>query len=126
MGSSRTVSAGGTFNSLNVSGQFFATFPSGGIAGDNNYFGFQVTAPGVNGGAPVFGWAQLSLVAGNNAGAQIVQFAYQDDGSEIMAGDTGVSEANVPEPSTNALLLLTLGAAGVMKLLLHNSAYFRA
>ena len=55
-------------------------------------------------------------MAGSTVAAQILQFAYQDDGSSIVVGDTGASEANVPEPGTNALLLLTLGAAGVMQM----------
>ena len=47
---------------------------------------------------------------------RLLKIAYQDDGSSIVVGQTSEIGANVPEPGTNALLLLTLGAAGVMQM----------
>ncbi|HEX4133616.1 MAG TPA: PEP-CTERM sorting domain-containing protein [Bryobacteraceae bacterium] len=43
-----------------------------------------------------------------------IDWAYQTDGSAILAGDTGIP--STPEPSTAALALLAMGAAGVAAL----------
>jgi hypothetical protein len=70
--------------------------------------------PSSTGGKTDYGWVRLQFVVGQDGALDsitAIDWAYQDDGSAILAGDTGVSGA--PEPSTAALTFLALGAAGV-------------
>lgn len=72
----------------------------------NNIFGFKFLNEST--GVYDFGWARVSL--SGTLGSQpraIVEYAYEDTGSSIMAGQ-------VPEPSTMALLgVMAAGALGV-------------
>jgi hypothetical protein len=61
-----------------------------------------------------YGWVRLQFTVGQDGtldSITAIDWAYQDDGSAILAGDTGISAT--PEPSTAALTLLAVGAAGV-------------
>ena len=78
------------------------------LNGSNNLVGFRFVEATVNGGATCYGWLRISLSA--TTGSQpraIVEYAYDDSGAGILAGD-------VPEPSTVALLgVMAAGAVGV-------------
>jgi hypothetical protein len=75
------------------------------------YMGLQFREPGVNGGATMYGWVQISkAIAGEPpatgpTGITFVDWAYDDTGAPIAAG-------NVPEPSS--LALLAAGAIGLL------------
>ncbi|HEX4136193.1 MAG TPA: PEP-CTERM sorting domain-containing protein [Bryobacteraceae bacterium] len=61
-----------------------------------------------------YGWIRLQYGIGKNDlinSLTAVDWAYDDSGAAILAGDTGLS--STPEPSTTALSLLAAGAAGV-------------
>ncbi len=61
-----------------------------------------------------YGWVRLRFTVGNDDGVNsltAIEWAYQNDGSAILTGDTGIPGA--PEPSTAALMVLAAGAAGV-------------
>jgi hypothetical protein len=63
-----------------------------------------------------FGWVRLKYTLGSNGLANAVtavDYAYDDTGASILAGQT---TSATPEPSTAALALLAAGAAGVMAL----------
>jgi hypothetical protein len=72
----------------------------------NNIFGFRFLNEGT--GQYDFGWARVSLSTSLSAQPRmIVDYAYDDSGASIMAGQ-------VPEPSTFALLgVMAAGALGV-------------
>jgi hypothetical protein len=72
----------------------------------NNIFGFRFLNE--NTGQYDFGWARVSLSTSQSAQPRmIVDYAYDDGGGSIMAGQ-------VPEPSTLALLgVMAAGALGV-------------
>ncbi|MBT8137134.1 MAG: PEP-CTERM sorting domain-containing protein [Gammaproteobacteria bacterium] len=85
-------------------------------AGFNSSTGFI----GVQLASGNFGWIQVhvdfSFAPGNN-GVTILDWAYDDSGAAIRAGDTGAVAA--PEPATNMLVgmgLLALGASGIRTL----------
>jgi hypothetical protein len=68
---------------------------------------------GVKTGADNFGWIQVQASYGPQT-VTIIDYAYDDSGAHILAGDTGSSA--VPEPRTALLMglgLLALGATGV-------------
>ena len=66
-----------------------------------------------------FGWIQVHVSArtpGNPSSLTIIDYAYDDSGAHIRAGDTGI---RVPEPATAAMAglgLLAMGAAGVRRM----------
>lgn len=64
-----------------------------------------------------YGWVWLEFTQGTNGLANAItaeDWAYENSGSPIHAGDTGLSAA--PEPSTAAMALLSGGAAGIVAL----------
>lgn len=76
------------------------------------YMGVQFTEAGVNGGNPVYGWVQISKTtsgepSGDPTGITFIDWAYDNTGAAIAAGNTGV-----PEPSS--LALLATGAVGLL------------
>ena len=60
-------------------------------------------------GSALYGWVHIDSVDSQGLWYHVDDYAYQDDGTSIKAG-----EMPVPEPSTIALALLASGAAGVM------------
>ncbi len=82
------------------------------VPAGSGYMGIRFTEPGVNGGAPMYGWVQIAKTVtgepprGGATGITFVDWAYDNSGAGIVAGDTGV-----PEPSS--LALLAAGAIGV-------------
>lgn len=69
------------------------------------------------GGGTDYGWVRLKFTIGNDNAVDSVtaiDWAYQNGGVAILAGDTGIY--GTPEPSTSALMLLAAGAAGVRAL----------
>ncbi len=80
--------------------------------GQSGFVGFRFTI-GVNGGGA--GWLRLKVEADTQGipnGVQVIDWAYNDAGGGITAGQ-GIGSA-VPEPSSKALALLALGAGGVL------------
>lgn len=73
--------------------------------GVDGYLGFKFTTNSALG--PYYGWMRLSLT-NNTPGALIKDWAYDDSGAGIHAGDTGAA----PEPG--AVLLLLAGGAGLL------------
>jgi hypothetical protein len=76
------------------------------------YMGVQFTEAGVNAGNPVYGWVQISKStagepSGDPTGITFIDWAYDNTGAAITAGNTGV-----PEPSS--LALLATGAIGLL------------
>jgi hypothetical protein len=80
------------------------------VPAGSGYMGIEFKEPGVNGGATVYGWVQISkTIAGDPprngpTGITFVDWAYDNSGASITAG-------NVPEPSS--LALLATGATGL-------------
>lgn len=70
--------------------------------GEPFYLGLELTG----GANPLFGWAEVQLDP-NTFDVNLIQFAYQDDGSAIVTGDIG----EVPEPAS--IYLVALGAIGM-------------
>ena len=72
------------------------------------YMGVKFVETGVNGGQPMFGWVQFSknagVPSGDPTGITIVDWAYDNSGAAISAG-------NIPEPSS--LARLAVGAIGL-------------
>jgi hypothetical protein len=88
---------------------FFSPLPATGFAGVS----FRVN------GQTDFGWIRLKVTdggAGDGFPHQLtaVDWAYDNTGAPIRAGETHASSAAVPEPSTFALALLGAGFAGVL------------
>ncbi len=87
------------------------------LNGDQNLFGFRFLNEGT--GTYDFGWAQISL--SSTLGGQpraIIEYAYEDTGAAILAGDTGQDgSASVPDEGGTASLfglsILALGALAV-------------
>ena len=79
---------------------------------DGNFSDVSTGYLGVRfGSSPVkYGWIHIDWIGADGQSYHVDDYAYQDNGSWIQAGDTG----EVPEPSTIALALLASGAAGVM------------
>ena len=81
------------------------------ISGVSTYIGFQFKPSGTM----LYGWANVTLTAGGSYGSFVInEWAYDDSGSSIQAGQTSA----VPEPATYALGLgaLALGAAGLRRM----------
>jgi hypothetical protein len=80
--------------------------------------GKSSTSYAASANAPIdYGWVRLVYTVGLNGlpnSVTAVDWAYDDSGAPIAAGDTGSSSA--PEPSAFAMGLLALGAAGVTAL----------
>ncbi len=75
---------------------------------DQNYVGFRFLNEGTS--TLNFGWARISLSGGPAVQPRaVVEYAYEDTGAAINAGDVGSA---VPEPAS--LGLLALGAAGLV------------
>jgi hypothetical protein len=92
-------------------------FMNNATAGDwvpagTGYMGIQFTEAGVNGGNPMYGWVEISKATdgepprGGPTGITFVDWAYDNTGAAINAGQTVV-----PEPSS--LALLAVGAIGL-------------
>ena len=77
--------------------------------GVDGYLGFKFTTNSALG--PYHGWMRLNLT-NNTPGALLKDWAYEDSGAGIRAGDTGT----VPEPGQTPLLLV-----GCASLLLHRN-----
>ena len=58
-------------------------------------------------GITYYGWLHIDSVAADFSSYHIADWAYQDDGTPIAAGYT------VPEPTSSALALIAMGAAGL-------------
>lgn len=86
------------------------------IGTGTGFMGLEFKDPTVNGGAPVFGWMEISKTIagdpprGGPTGITFVDWAYDNSGAPIAAGDTGA--APVPEPAS--LALLAAGAVGLL------------
>ncbi|WOO39814.1 hypothetical protein [Rubellicoccus peritrichatus] len=82
---------------------------SGFTSGETGFMGFYFNL----GSGPQYGWAEVTFFDGNDPGITVHRWAYEDDGSSIQVGDTGV----IPEPATVATGLgaLALGAAGLRR-----------
>lgn len=89
-------------------------FGSGGVrnnatVSNDNYIAFSFTSGAVNGGNPVYGWAQISIPASNSIdNAVITAWAYDSGGGTMKLGSLVATP--VPEPS--GIALLAAGAAG--------------
>ncbi|MEM0967173.1 MAG: hypothetical protein AAGJ81_13595 [Verrucomicrobiota bacterium] len=83
---------------------------TGFTSGETGYIGFQFDSNGTT----VYGWAEVVLtnttVFNGNGNFEVIEWAYQDDGSAIRVG-------TIPEPAnaTVGLGLLALGAAGLRR-----------
>jgi hypothetical protein len=71
--------------------------------GSDNFIGFRFDA----GGTTLYGWArwEIEQLSANSAALTVAEWAYDDSGAPIRAGQT------VPEP--DSLALLALGAGGL-------------
>ena len=72
------------------------------------YLGFKITAGTAIGDT---GWIHIDNIATDFSTYNIKDWAYQNDGTAIPAGDTGTT--TVPEPTSSALALIAMGAAGL-------------
>ncbi len=79
------------------------------LQGADGYLGFRI--PDANHTAN-YGWIHLDnfTVAPNASSYRVVDWAYQNDGSAILAGEGPTA---VPEPTSSALALIAMGAAGL-------------
>ena len=80
-------------------------------SGVSTYIGFRFNPSGTM----LYGWANVTLTEGGSYGTFVInEWAYDDSGSSIQAGQTSA----VPEPATYALGLgaLALGAAGLRRM----------
>ena len=80
-------------------------------AGQEGYLGFRFTTNISSG--PYFGWMRLTLTA-NTAGAVIHDWAWENSGAPIAAGDTSGAPAAVPEPGRAMLLVIGVGGAAMV------------
>jgi hypothetical protein len=89
---------------INAGGSYFAGFPI-------NSANFTAGTPGIIGirifresdSAALFGWLRVNKGASNTTAGTIVDYAYENSGAAILAGDTGI-------PGPGSLALLALGA----------------
>jgi hypothetical protein len=79
------------------------------IAGKTNFAGILVGGD--------YGWVRLRFDDANDVPASItaIDWAYDDSGAPIIAGDTG-APASTPEPGSLSLLTLAAGATGIVAL----------
>jgi hypothetical protein len=70
--------------------------------GDDGYFGFEFNP---SGSLVLYGWGHLARSATGTDTVSVTQYAYDNSGAAILAGDTGLTP--VPEPTDYAI------AAGV-------------
>jgi len=79
------------------------------------FVGFKVSGGSLNGD---FGWMQVKVSDSASPGypneAEVIDWAYDNSGAAIAAGDTG--QVVTPEPGTAALGLLAFGAMGILAL----------
>ena len=99
------ISAG----SINIG--FFQNLSSNGTP---QYLGFALNHDRDDTTDPLYGWLSISHSSGNNY-FDIHQWAYEDSGSSIKVGDTGINIV-IPEPATSSLALFALSAAGLRRL----------
>lgn len=98
--------------------------PAGGFLNTAAYFGFRFFLDG-GGPDPVLGWAKLRVDTASDPTRVVLsvcEWAYEDTGGAINAGDRGTGAAvscpsafpaAAPAPATPLLTLLGLGAMGV-------------
>ena len=113
LAASESISNGREFNN-----RVFNLFYNGSLentasisSGVSTYIGFRFKPSGTE----LFGWANVTPTNGNGFGTFVInEWAYDDSGSSIQAGQTSA----VPEPATYALGLgaLALGAAGLRRM----------
>ena len=87
------------------------------LGSDDNWLPGHFAVNGVNGGADIYGWLQLSLGATAPHSIEIISFTYDDAATDTTAFAKpvgGFSATAVPEPSGFACLaLLATGAGGL-------------
>ena len=112
----QTISSGlASWGGDGASGTLF--YHSGGSFADGpfdnlntGYVGLRFSPSGNPGGPYYYTWMHIDSIAANGKQYHVDDYAYEDSGGSIKAGDKPV-----PEPSTIALALLASGAAGVMR-----------
>ena len=79
------------------------------LQGADGYLGFRIPDAGH---VANYGWVHLDnfTVAPNASSYRVVDWAYQDNGGPIKAGEGPTA---VPEPTSSALALIAMGAAGL-------------
>ena len=104
LASGTLISGASTFTSGNISASTPLNFNS-----SNNIVGFRFQDE-ANANQTEYGWMRISLTGTQSSQPRaIVEYAYENTGAGINAGDTGV-----PEPTTAALLgVMAAGALGV-------------
>ena len=88
------------------------SYVAGITSGVSTYIGFRFNPSGTE---VLYGWANVTLTDGGSYGTFVInEWAYDDSGSSIQAGQTSAD----PEPATYALGLgaLALGAAGLRRM----------
>lgn len=105
---SNALVSGGPFAAHNAN--FFATLAYAGgfahskfLAAGTGFIGFRFNG----GGGIEYGWARVTMEGAPGNGFTLVDYAWGDTGTAIMAGQTAV-----PEPGS--LGLLAIGAAGLL------------
>ncbi len=86
---------------------FFQSLGHNELRGTNNWVPIEFVEAGINGGAPVVGFAQIDF---NQTGTSILDVWYSDTGAPVQMNGGIVTQ--IPEPSS--LGLLALGAVGVL------------
>ena len=114
------LAAGQTIYDGKFTARIMSLFLSGSLentasisSGVSTYIGFKFEPSDDD--AELYGWANVTLTNGNGFGTFVInEWAYDDSGSSIQAGQTSA----VPEPATYALGLgaLALGAAGLRRM----------
>ena len=92
----------------NTKGGGFTSTRGNFLTSAGGYLGFVITAGAASGDT---GWIHIDNIAENSSTYNIKDWAYQTDGTPILAGDTGPTA--VPEPTSSALALIAMGAAGL-------------
>ena len=85
--------------------------PSGVGVNDPTYIGFGINDPNDSVGT-LYGWAQLMFTrVPDGLNIHIIDYAYDDTGAAITAGDTGATAV----PGAGGLVALACGAAGLRR-----------